>query len=64
MSSPLLTLFEVADHYQVSPSTIQRLVRAGRLPPPLRVGRGLRFRPTDLEQAEQRMVVPAKGSAK
>lgn len=40
----LLTTAEVARLLRVSVSTVRRLALTGRMPPPVRVGRGVRWR--------------------
>jgi excisionase family DNA binding protein len=44
----LLTVQEVADVLRVSTMTVYRLLKSGALPA-LRVGKGYRIRPTDLQ---------------
>lgn len=47
----LLTLQEVAERWQVSTKTIQRLIAAGRLHP-VRIGRKIRLHPSDIKKYE------------
>jgi hypothetical protein len=44
----LLTLHDLAIAFYVSPRTVRRWVRLGKLPRPFRVGRGLRWRQEDM----------------
>lgn len=44
----MLTLKNVAELTQVSSRTVRNLVAAGRIPRPIRVGRGLRWRERDI----------------
>jgi len=44
----LLTVVDVAETLATSVKTVRRMDLAGRLPPPVRVGRGLRWRRAEL----------------
>lgn len=46
----LITIRAAADMLSLSPRTIWRLVAAGRLSPPLKIGGARRFRRADIER--------------
>jgi excisionase family DNA binding protein len=46
---PLLTSREVADRMKVSERHIQNLVKRGEFPPPIRLGKAVRYRPSDVQ---------------
>ena len=46
----MLTPRDVATRYNVSETTIRRLVREGKFPEPISIGRQLRWKPEDLER--------------
>lgn len=56
MTSPLLTVAEVADLFRVSSMTVYRLIRSGELPA-VRVGRSYRVTQEDLQAYLQSQVV-------
>lgn len=47
----LLTLQDVAERWQVSTKTIQRLIAAGRLRP-VHIGRNIRLHPSEIKKYE------------
>ncbi len=47
---PLLTVTDLARLLRVHPRTVTRLCARGRLPPPLKVGGGNRWRVQDIER--------------
>ncbi len=56
MTSPLLTVAEVADLFRVSSMTVYRLIRSGELPA-VRVGRSYRVTQEDLQAYLESQVV-------
>ncbi len=56
----LLTLAEAGALYAVSPHTLRRWARLGKLPVVRLGGRTIRFRPEDLESAVKARLVPAR----
>lgn len=56
MTSPLLTVAEVADLFRVSSMTVYRLIRSGELPA-VRVGRSYRVTQQDLQAYLESQVV-------
>ena len=51
MKYELLTIKEVAKTLQLNASTIHRLVRAGQIPPPIKVGpSAIRWRSNELQR--------------
>ena len=46
----LLTIQEVADSLKISVPTVRRLFLSGQLPPPIRVGKSLRWKPSSLTE--------------
>ena len=46
----LLTIRDVARRLNLSVSTVRRLVREGKFPPPLRIGNSHRWRPEVVEE--------------
>lgn len=50
MESIVKTLGEVADALKVSQLTVRRLWAAGKFPPPVNVGRVIRWRETDVRE--------------
>ncbi len=53
MTQPLVTMKEVCGIYSVTRFTVRRWVREGILPAPIKMGRLLRWRPQDIENAVQ-----------
>ena len=53
MTKRLITMAEICDLYQVTRFTVRRWYKAGILPPPLRLGRSLRWLPDQVEAALQ-----------
>ena len=49
MLSDVMTVSEVAVYLRVNPQTVYRKAKAGELPP-LRIGRAIRFRRTELDE--------------
>lgn len=49
----LLDVRQVAERYGVHRTTVWRWREAGRLPPPVTIGRVVRWRPDDLERFER-----------
>jgi excisionase family DNA binding protein len=46
----LLKVNEVCEYLQCSREYLRRLTRSGKLKPPMKIGRMVRFRPQDLEE--------------
>ena len=60
----LLTLTEAGELYGISPHTIRRWARLGKLPVVRLGGRTLRFRVEDLENTVKERRVPARETAR
>jgi len=57
----LLMLREVADLLRVSTTTVLRLVKAGKLPPPARMGRSTRWREDQIIEHVRRLTQAPSG---
>jgi excisionase family DNA binding protein len=53
MKENLLTVQAVAEHLRLNPMTVYKWVKRGRIPA-IRLGYSLRFRPSDIQELEDR----------
>lgn len=64
MSEPVfLTVGEMATRYRVRPWTIRSWMATGQIPQPLRIGHGLRWLLSDIEEFERQKVAEARERA-
>lgn len=54
LESPFMTLAEVAAYFRVTRQSVMRLSKTGTLPPPIRIGRAVRFRRDQIEAGHHR----------
>jgi excisionase family DNA binding protein len=58
MKENLMTVQEVAEHLRLHRVTVYKWAKKGRIPA-IRLGYGLRFRPSDIEELEEIGYLPA-----